>query len=84
MRFSLRDLFWATALAAVGLSWWLDNQTKHAAVQQAQQLHSSLDVAKKWHDLGRSGYFTRTGKNVLPVPGTPTDWTPLDEPLVKP
>ena len=84
MRFSLRDLFWATALVAVGLSWWLDNQAKDAAIGQSQRLHSSLDVAKKWHDLEQSGYFTRTGINVLPVPSTPTDWAPLDEPLIKP
>jgi hypothetical protein len=85
MRFSLRDLFWATALVAIGLCWWMDNQTKNAAVQQAHRLHQSLDLAKKWHDLGRSGYYFATG--AIPasaVPTTQPDWTPLEEPLVKP
>ena len=26
MRFTIRDLFWLTALAAVGLAWWVDRQ----------------------------------------------------------
>jgi hypothetical protein len=85
MRFSIRDLLSATLVVALCFGWWKDNQTKHAAIQQAHRLHHSLDVAKKWHDLGQSGYFdTTTGvKNVLLVPSTPPDWTPLDEPLVE-
>jgi hypothetical protein len=85
MRFSIRDLMWATALVAVALSWRLDNQTKHAAVQQAHRLHSSLGLAKKWHELAENGYYHRTG--AIPasaMPGSSPDWTALDEPLVKP
>jgi hypothetical protein len=84
MRFSIRDLMWATLIVALCVGWWMDNQTKRAAVGQAQRLHASLELAKKWYDLGQSGYFTTWAKNVLPVPSTPPDWTPLDEPLVKP
>jgi hypothetical protein len=31
MRFSIRDLFWATALVAMGLGWWLEHQQIHAS-----------------------------------------------------
>ena len=49
MRFSLRDMFWGTAMVAIGLAWWMDNQTKHAAIQQAHRLHPNLSLARQWH-----------------------------------
>jgi hypothetical protein len=85
MRFSLRDLFWATALIALAVAWWMDNQTKTAAVQQAHRLHQSLSLAKQWHDLGRGGYYFATG--AIPasaVPASQPDWAALEEPLVQP
>jgi hypothetical protein len=87
MRFSLRDLFWATVLAALALSWWMDNQKKNAAVEQAHRLHQSLSAAKKWDDLG-SRYYTYTASSGLiptsAVPDSEPDWGPLEEPVVKP
>jgi hypothetical protein len=86
MRFSLRDLFWATVLAALALSWWMDNRAKNAAVEQAHRLHQSLSVAKKWDDLG-SRYYTYSASGLLPAPAVPIsepDWGPLEEPVVKP
>jgi hypothetical protein len=80
MRFSIRDLLWATALVALGLAWWLDNQTKHAAVDQSHRLHRSLTVARQWHHYIRNMHLT----GFLATPSAPLDWAPLDEPLVEP
>jgi hypothetical protein len=80
MRFSIRDLLWATVAIALCVGWWMDNQTKHAAVGQAHRLHYSLDLARKWH-----GYYSSSKiLTIRMVPTTPPDWTPLDEPLVEP
>ena len=56
MRFSIRDLLWATALVAMGLGWWNEHRSmdaKHdAAVEQANRLRVTLSDAKigttKW------------------------------------
>jgi hypothetical protein len=78
MRFSIRDLLWATALVAIGLAWWgshraLDDK-RLEAVGQAHRLHRALADAKQWHT-----YLPLTS----PRPATP-DWTALDEPLIEP
>ena len=81
MRFSMRDLFWGTALVAIGLAWWMDNQTKKAAVGQAHRLHSSLSHAKQWQD--HWGYFSLSATRP-PMPTTQPDWAVLEEKLVEP
>jgi hypothetical protein len=86
MRFSIRDLLWVTLVVAMGLGWWADNQTKHAAVHQAHKLHSNLDLAKKWFDLTLAGHFHPHGRTTpaSAEPSAAPDWTALDEPLVEP
>jgi hypothetical protein len=49
MRLSLRDLLWVVALLAMGVAWWSDNRTKHAAIEQAQRIHPNLALARRWH-----------------------------------
>ena len=85
MRFSIRDLFWATAVVAIGLAWWMNNQAKNAAVQQAHRLHQSLSLAKEWDDLKWKGYYRATGAAMpaVAVPTTEPDWAVLEEPLVE-
>jgi hypothetical protein len=79
MRFSLRDLFWAVTVVAVAVAWWIDNQTKHAAVQQAQRLHHSLGVARQWHFYTRNLHLS----GFMPTPTAQPDWALLEEPLVQ-
>jgi hypothetical protein len=79
MRFSIRDLLWAVTLIAVGVAWWLDNQTKHAAIQQAHRLHPNLGLARQWHYYVKNMHLT--GFMITPK-GEP-DWAPLEEPLVE-
>jgi hypothetical protein len=80
MRFSLRDLFWAVTLVAFGVAWWIDNRTKHAAVEQAQRLHASLGLAKRWYYHTRNRALTGIQP---PPPTTQPDWGLLEEPLVE-
>jgi hypothetical protein len=86
MRFSIRDLLWLTLVVAMGLGWWADNETKQAAVEQARRLHSSLGIAKEWHDAAWGRYLGGVGAyvTVSDVPNTPPNWAPLDEPLIEP
>ena len=78
MRFSIRDLLWATVVVAMGLGWWVSYRAMDAkrleAVADAHRLHRALADAKQWH-----ANLPLTG----PRPSQP-DWTALDEPLVKP
>ena len=36
MRFTLRDIFWMTALVAMALGWWLDNRRYDWSIKSAQ------------------------------------------------
>jgi hypothetical protein len=36
LRFSIRDLFWLTAIAAMGLAWWLDHRRSMALHEKYQ------------------------------------------------
>jgi hypothetical protein len=68
MRFSIRDLLWATVVVAMALGWGESylaiNARRLDAVQQARTLHANLSLAK------RSSYIV--------------NWSILDEPLVEP
>jgi hypothetical protein len=48
MRFSIRDLLWATALVAMGLGWWIDHARleRRLAEQEAEieQASAALEV----------------------------------------
>jgi hypothetical protein len=43
MRFSIRDLLWATVVVAMGLGWWMDrhalNMKLHMSVSQSRRLY---------------------------------------------
>jgi hypothetical protein len=77
MRFSIRDLLWATALVAMGLSWWLDNQTRYATIRQAHRLRAALVAAKADLDLVEKLSPSLLDQNTA-------DWSILDEPLFEP
>jgi hypothetical protein len=80
MRFSIRDLMWATLVVAMGLGWWATNTKRLEAVRQAHQLWHTLDAAR---DL-RKAELTALGgdweTSCIPWP----NWSILDEPLVEP
>jgi hypothetical protein len=41
MRFSIRDLLWATALVAMGLGWWVDHRDAEAIEAKVdKEIHS--------------------------------------------
>jgi hypothetical protein len=80
MRFSIRDLLWLTVVVAMGLGWWSDNRTKHAAVQQAQRQRIVLKEAKRFSD-DVSQMIRNPGLEWM---GPVRNWSVLDEPLVEP
>jgi hypothetical protein len=57
MRFSIRDLLWATALVAMGLGWWADSRSKAHKIEcydiLVRQLRrpeeNTREVAEKVH-----------------------------------
>ena len=90
MRFSIRDLLWATVVVAMGLAWWASygamDAERLAVVQHATRLQKSLAAAKElvaWKDsqvlddwLGAR----TTANSSVPL----VDWSVLDEPIVEP
>jgi hypothetical protein len=54
MKFSIRDILWATALVALAVCWWLDRsglQNKNIALQsELKKTQESADMA--WHAVG--------------------------------
>jgi hypothetical protein len=82
MRFSLRDLFWATALVAMGLGWWATNVKRLEAIRQAHRQRATLERAREAH----SSLWEYVGETRTPQPtwGLYVDWSVLDEPLVVP
>jgi hypothetical protein len=84
MRFSIRDLLWATLVVAMGLGWWMDNRTKHAAVKQAHRLYVTLKFAKEYCDPSEASPAASAIDGGIVFFNSPPDWTPLEEPLVEP
>jgi hypothetical protein len=86
MRFSIRDLLWATLVVATGLGWWVSYRDVKAkqidAVQQTGRHRAALKKAKEWISPEPTQLTTRltavTVFNMMP------DWGVLDEPLVEP
>jgi hypothetical protein len=79
MRFSIRDLLWATALVAMGLGWWATNAKRLEAVGQAKRLHTVLTAVKRDREK-----TTGVSPLVFTVGDVTVDWRILDEPLVEP
>jgi hypothetical protein len=46
-RFTIRDLLWLTALAALAVSWWIDNKRIEKAIVKSQSEQA------KWTELNR-------------------------------
>jgi hypothetical protein len=83
MRFSIRDLLWATVVVAMGLGWWVSDRAMEArwfrVSQQAHRLRANLLLAKRFREK-------------LPEPVSPSvwllgdkvDWSIVNEPLGEP
>jgi hypothetical protein len=90
-RFSIRDLFWATLVVAMGLGWGLHwrsiDANRQAAVQHAERLHGELAAAKECcEDLEKNVEYALEWrkKSVKPdfsLKSRIVDWTVLDEPI---
>ena len=73
MRFSIRDLLWATVVVALGLGWWMDHHALNA------KLHGSVDQARRFKATLKEASTSNHGLYI--------DWSiqsSLDEPLVEP
>jgi hypothetical protein len=99
MRFSIRDLLWATLVVAVGLAWWMEyrahGETENKRlVTDAKRLEAVGQAHRFWGVLmeARSEVTkarNRSQKTYLNVrfPDeffVPLDWSVLDERLVEP
>jgi hypothetical protein len=91
MRFSIRDLLWATVVVAMGLGWWMSYRAVDAkrleAVGQAHRHRYVLRHAKALSDRHAKTITTlidSTGAALSEQTTLPPDWSVLDEPLVEP
>jgi hypothetical protein len=95
MRFSTRDLMWATLVVAMGLGWWNEHRAHRETdakrlevIGQAYRQRTTLLAAKAQNDnlhrFVEGGHVDRVGlRYPLPIGDTP-NWRVLDEPLVEP
>ena len=81
MRFSIRDLLWATLVVALGLGWLLAEQKAQRIYGQAVRLRSTLTAAKPL--VERYCLYATTMYTASPPPKVP-DFSPLDEPVIEP
>jgi len=84
MRFSIRDLLWATLVVAMGLGWWASYRAINAkhieAVLQAHRQRATLEVAKQWHD-----WMPKETQILGIISGLKDpNWRVLDEPGIEP
>ena len=75
MRFSIRDLLWATLMVAMGLAWWLDHQRQEELRREAVRDAITLRRIK--------GAFAGCGNTGSSTPRSP-DLSPLDESIIEP
>ena len=84
MRFSIRDLLWATVVVAMGLAWWVSCESIDArraeAVEQTHRHRAALVDAKEESDK-LFGVFARGMTTWRPI--SHVDWNVLNEPLVE-
>jgi hypothetical protein len=92
LRFSIRDLFWATLAVALVLGWWLHYRSieanRRAVVQHAEKVRSVLTAAKaQCEQLERDADFYKTAALHGRFPRTylrpmfDVDWAVLNEPI---
>jgi hypothetical protein len=87
MRFSIRDLLWATLVVAMGLAWWRADAKRLEAVGQAHRLRAALVSAKESGEQGTPvrPIWTETRRGRFAVARyAAVDLSVLDEPLVEP
>jgi hypothetical protein len=89
MRFSIRDLLWATLVVSIGLGWWSSYRAVDAkrleAVGQAQRHRVALQVAHEVGDeLSESLWEHTRNKFLVARWAIEIDRHILDEPLVEP
>jgi hypothetical protein len=89
MRFSIRDLLWATVVVAMGLGWWASYQALDAkrdeAIVQAQKYRVALQVAHEIGDEMSESLWEHTKNKFLTARwAIELDRHILDEPLVEP
>jgi hypothetical protein len=86
MRFSIRDLLWATVVMAVGLGWWASYQAINAkrleAIGQAHRMQLTLKRARIAHERLDAEIPWATMQKA--ADRWYVDWSVLDEPLVEP
>jgi hypothetical protein len=83
MRFSIRDLLWATLVVAMGLGWWVDrtsiNERRVAAHAQTIKFREALENAGALCDQ-----LAQLVPQRVRGPWRHVQWSLLDEPLVEP
>ena len=75
MRFSIRDLLWATVVVAMGLGWWVSYRAVDAnrvdtiqhAVQQTKDHRKALTQAKEIVDVLPSGASARSSRSLAKI-----------------
>jgi hypothetical protein len=81
MRFSIRDLLWATVVAAMGLGWWGSyravNAERISVIGLAHRQRATLMRAKSLQDNFVTTFLGSHG-NFVPYLA---DWSVLDEPM---
>ncbi len=61
LRFTIRDLLWLTALAAVSVGWWADRQSlQKQSAAEANSLRADFNSLRKDFIEMRSNLFTAT------------------------
>jgi hypothetical protein len=94
MRFSIRDLLWATLVVAMGLAWWNEHRAhsetdakRQAAVRQAYLARDALGESKElleelWNQIA-NWWETGERPNKI-VKRERVNWALLDEPFDQP
>jgi hypothetical protein len=85
MRFSIRDLLWATLVVGMGVAWWMSYRAldakRLAAVTQASRLWALVDAISAKEKLERE---TGIGMHGFPPDHAHVDLRVLNEPRVEP
>ncbi|HUE72102.1 MAG TPA: hypothetical protein VMP01_14545 [Pirellulaceae bacterium] len=51
MKFSIRDLLWLTALAALGICWWLDHHRQKRRIEDLEETVQWISPTRPPHVL---------------------------------
>jgi hypothetical protein len=87
LRFSIRDLLWATLVVALGLGWWLHytavNSHRKAVIEYAQKAKSAVRMAKNRCEQLEEDERVLSQWNKISYARMKShvDWSVLDEPI---